>query len=128
LHVTIASVAFAIAVAVAPWISSCFRAMLLLLLVVLLLASFLQHCSIRSQDSGLLASSFAYAATAYVVCFHLAFCCHSLFIFPLQDPSPHPRVPPQIAFNSFSAITPGHMEAGRKLGGNYSLPCHPSTH
>jgi len=63
LHATIDAVAVAVGDAVAPWISSCFRTMLLLFLllllvvVVLLLASFLQHCSIRTPILRLFSNS-----------------------------------------------------------------------
>lgn len=90
--------------------------------LVLLLASFLEHCPIIMATGNAppppahLPSTYA---AAYVVCFHSAsrcslLCSHllrlpSIFLLPLA-------LPPQIAFNSFSAITPGR----RKSGGNYS--------
>lgn len=78
-----------------------------------LLTGFLKHCLIAGATSPLplLATSCHATATAYVVCFHLAFCCckfilrrfPDIFLILLA-------LSPQIAFNSFSAITPGRTE------------------
>lgn len=76
-----------------------------------LLTGFLKHCLIAGATSPLPLTSCHATATAYVVCFHLVFCCckfilrrfPDIFLFLLA-------LSPQIAFNSFSAITPGHTE------------------